>query len=179
MRKLVVAGVVSLGLILVAGSQAVAQQNPVHWVFTDLEVNDGGSAQYDSPTAIEPTWPLYNFTYSITKVEIWLGLGWLDITSQVPPADRTGSGTQTGPCPIEIINEHVEGEALGLTASADVHGWVDAGGTGHVAIENASLAGFAKARMSGEIDAEGVVPEPTSMLLLACGATVALARRRR
>ena len=41
------------------------------------------------------------------------------------------------------------------------------------------IAGFAQARMSGEIDAEGVVPEPTSMLLLACGATVALARRRR
>ena len=160
MRKLVAAGLISLGLILAAGPQAAAEQNPVHWTFTDLEVLDGQSASFATSTAIEPTCPLYDFDYSITKVEVWLWLGWLDITDEVPLEDRTGSGTQAGPCPIEIMNEHVEGSGAGVTASADVHAYVDASGFGHVEITNPDLGGLSKARISAVIDVEGASPEP-------------------
>jgi hypothetical protein len=55
-----------------AGQEAL---NPtVEWTFTDLTVGDGATALWVSPTVIDPNFPLYDYTYEITKTEVYLDI---------------------------------------------------------------------------------------------------------
>jgi len=112
--------------------------NPtVEWTFTDPTVDDEGTALWVSPTAIDPNFPLYDYTYEITKAEVYLDVplvgGWYEITGQIPEEDRTGSETLDRSWPIYITEEHFEYEGV---ASADIKVHADADGS----VDSADLA---------------------------------------
>jgi hypothetical protein len=118
-----------------AGQEAL---NPtVEWTFTNLTVDDGATALWVSPTIIDPNFPLYDYTYEITKTEVYLDVPlvgeWYEITDQIPEDDRTGSETLDRSWPRYITDEHFEYEGVAL---ADVKVHVDADGS----VDSANLA---------------------------------------
>lgn len=109
-RSLLTASLVA-GLALIApGSSAWAGGESETWFFD--ETTTGEDISWVSPTGINPNAPLYEAEYIITLVEIhveWLGIpfGPIDVTDQIPPENRAGSGSSSGPAPITLINQSI------------------------------------------------------------------------
>jgi len=115
-----------------------------HWDF-DLETS-GQDVYWTSPTAVDNDKPLYDATYTITLVEVWVSFwgipfGPFDITDEIPPEYLSNSDTYEGPPPIIILHETLvypeppEEPAV----EADVHIEIDAAGYGQMSITNVYL----------------------------------------
>ncbi|MHC4416697.1 MAG: hypothetical protein ACYS0G_15615 [Planctomycetota bacterium] len=73
------------------------------------ETTTGQDVFWSSPTSVNPIAALYVSAYELTLVEVdvtWLGLPFnnIDVTEQVPPDLRAGSGADPGPAPLELFN---------------------------------------------------------------------------
>lgn len=138
-RRVVAAAVV--GSLLFT---TVAVADTVHWDF-DLETS-GQDVYWTSLTAVDNEKPLYDATYAITLVEIWVSyltipFGPFDITDEIPPEYLSNSDTYEGPPPIIILHETLAYPVPPEEPSvaADVHIEVDAAGYGQMSITNVYL----------------------------------------
>ncbi len=146
------------GVCLLLAVTAVQAASSVTWTVTDLTTT-GGNVYWTSPTAIDPGHVDYNYTFNITQVEakVFL-LGWLDVTGQLPSESLTGSGTASGPCPIELFNDSFSEPGV---IDATVHAYADVNGFGHMDMTNISLGSYSGVnieglRLSGTLQVEGV-----------------------
>ena len=99
--------------------QAVA--DTTHWEFS--ENSNGNEIHWVSPTSVDANADQYEYQYEITYVAvdvIFLGtvIGPNDVTDQIDPALRFGTGIEPGPTPIVFIDEP-------LAADADTDGDID------------------------------------------------------
>jgi hypothetical protein len=135
-------GGVMLALFLLLANAASADTEI--WDF-DLETS-GEDVFWTSPTAACNVAPLYDAAYEVTLVEVtvsYLGIpfGPFDITDQIPPEQRSGSGTFAGPPPFVVMDEHIRFPAPPepVTFEADVLIEVDGDGYGQGSITNVTL----------------------------------------
>jgi len=136
--------------LLIALPQAKAD-NPVNWSFTNLTTSPlpsdtPGDLLWDSPTSIDTGWPQYNYSYEITKLEAYVyifGWGWLDVTGNIPPEYRSGSGIQIGSPPWVLADqlfEYPEGSGSAISAQVNIN--VDASGQGHLSVTDIFLGEY-------------------------------------
>jgi len=171
-----------VGAALLGISSPALAVNPFVWNFSET-VAHGGTAHVISPDQIdlsagpgEPPYDVFNYTYQITKVEGHGILGWMDLTSLLPPEDLAGSDTVLGIPPVVIIDESLAEPTFG--ASADVYAYIDVFGYGHLELSNINLAVFDQARVTGVMNVEAV-PEPISICLMGISGLVLICRRQR
>jgi len=128
-------------LVLFAGA---ARADTETWDF-DLQTS-GEDVFWTSPTAVCNVAPEYDAAYEITLVEVtvsYLGIpfGPFDVTDQIPPELRSGSGTFEGPPPFVVMDAHIRfpDPPEPVTLEADVRIEVDADGYGHASATNITL----------------------------------------
>ena len=165
-------------------AHAAVPINPVNWSF-DVTTT-GADVFWTSPNDIEPDWPQYDYAYEITG--LWGNFnifGDVSLIDLLPEADRTGSGSGAGPCPIVLADDSFTyPDTAPYQVAADIYMHVDANGTCHVDVTGVVLGSVPifgqlnSVRVAGDVDVTGV-PEPMSILLLACGALGFVARRRK
>jgi hypothetical protein len=149
-------------VLAVTVSPALASP-PVHWSFTEQAAHDGGSMYWTSSTPVDPTFPQYQYSYTLSKVEAKLGL-WMNVTNQIPAEFRTGGGTLDGPCPIVLSSQRIDTDL----AKADFNMSIDSNGFGHISLTNVALSGITDIRITGTMDVLGI-PEPMTIVLLGLG----------
>ena len=96
--------------VLLIGRAALAGGGGETWFFD--ETTTGEDILWTSPTAVDPDAPLYHAEYEITLVEIyveWLGIpfGPIDVTDEISPEARTGTGSAPGPAPVTILDQYI------------------------------------------------------------------------
>lgn len=77
------------------------------WSFD--ETTTGQDVFWSSPSSVNPAAGLFVSGFELTLVEVdvtWIGIPFnnIDVTEQVPPDLRTGSGAAPGPAPLELFN---------------------------------------------------------------------------
>lgn len=102
---LCVSAVLLLGRVVAAGGGGGET-----WFFD--ETTAGQDILWTSPAAVDPGAAVYSAEYEITLVEIhaeWLGIpfGPIDLTDQIPPEARTGTGEACGPAPVTILDQYI------------------------------------------------------------------------
>ena len=85
-----------------------------HWEFSAS--TGGEDVHWMSPTAVDPIADQYEYTYEITYVGVdvvFLGviIGPNDVTNDIDPELRFGTGIESGPTPIVLMNEPLEADA--------------------------------------------------------------------
>lgn len=107
------------------------------WLFD--ETTTGEDVSWTSPTAVDPSAPLYEGQVLISLVEVdvtWLGIPFnnVDVTGQVPPDLLGFSAYQPGPAPLVLSSSPLEypgpPDPPCLAALLDVE--LDAAGLGHL-----------------------------------------------
>ena len=103
-------GISCVSAVLLLGSVAFAGGGGETWFF-DVATT-GQDILWTSPAAVDPDATLYSAEYEITLVEIhveWLGIpfGPINVTEQIPPEARTGTGEAPGPAPVSILDQHI------------------------------------------------------------------------
>lgn len=181
----------ALALTLTVLSSAALAANPVNWSFSNLVAFNGQPAHWDSGTSYIDDMPLYNYTFTITKLEVGvdvLGMGnpdlytYFDVT---PDPDPTSSGQAAGGLPTIFTNDHYDQTAGEMNVQADVIAGLTDLGQGYVDVENLVITGqfggfdVESLRLSGTLDATGVVPEPCTMALLGVAGVGLVVRKRR
>jgi len=91
----------------VACGPAWAGADSALWSFD--ETTTGQDVFWSSPTSVIPAAALYVSGYELTLVEVdvtWIGLPFndIDVTDQVPPDLRMGTGADPGPAPVDLFN---------------------------------------------------------------------------
>ena len=86
-----------------------------HWEF--YASTGGEDVYWVSPTAVDPNAYQYEYTYEITYVAvdiIFLGqvIGPNDVTNDIDPKLRIGTGIENGPTPIILMDEPLEADAI-------------------------------------------------------------------
>ncbi len=102
--------ILCLAAVLLLGRAAVAGVGGEIWFFD--ETTTGQDILWTSPTAVYPDAPLYHAEYEITLLEIhveWLGIpfGPFDVTDEIPPEARSGTGEAPGPTPVTILDQYL------------------------------------------------------------------------
>lgn len=175
----------ALGMMgcLWAGGTQVYAENPANWNF-DVTTT-GQDVSWTSSTAVDTTYPLYDYTYQITTLEADLQLlGWTDLIPYVGSENLSGSGQEAGPPPVDLANDFFSYPDIPpYNVAANVHIYVDASGYGHVDMTNIALGEFLGLNIdavhaAGTMNVTGV-PEPVSLVLLGGGMLGLLSRRRR
>jgi hypothetical protein len=97
----------ALGWAAAASAPACGSADSAFWSFD--ETTTGQDVFWSSPTSVNPIAVLYVSGYELTLVEVdvtWIGIPFnnIDVTEQVPPELRTGSGADAGPAPLELFN---------------------------------------------------------------------------
>ncbi|MHC4217700.1 MAG: hypothetical protein ACYSU7_04505 [Planctomycetota bacterium] len=90
-----------------AAEPALAGADSALWSFD--ETTTGQDVFWISPTSVNPAAALYVSGFELTLVEVdvtWIGIPFnnIDVTEQVPPDLRTGSGADPGPAPVALFN---------------------------------------------------------------------------
>jgi hypothetical protein len=164
MRNLSILALVVV-VCLLAAVAIVQAANPVTWVIDDLTTT-GGDVFWTSPTFVDPIHTSYNYTYNITKVEAKSLFIWVDVTGSLDPNSLIGSGTEPGPCPIEMYNEAFSEPGV---LDATVHAYADSSGYGHMNMTGISFGSYgglpiSGLRISASIEVEGnTPPEPPAV----------------
>jgi hypothetical protein len=137
-----VATAVVFGLLGV--SLSTAAQTRVQWNW--LLDTRGQDVTWRSSTPVDTRGAEYDAVYEITKLEIWVrwsffDFGPFDVTDQIPPEDRSGSGTLDGPPPVTIFDGRVEYPPPPdpPAFAADVKIDLDANGYGNASLRNVVL----------------------------------------
>lgn len=107
MRKL---RIFCVSAVLLLGRAALAGGGDETWFFD--ETTTGQDILWTSPTTVDPGAPLYHAEYEITLVEIyveWLGIpfGPFDVTDEISPEARAGTGDAPGPAPVTILDQYI------------------------------------------------------------------------
>jgi hypothetical protein len=127
-----------LALSLVA--TATARAGGVSWLFD--ESTDGEDIFWTSPTAVETDAPRYDLGYELTLIEVtvrYLIFDFdIDVTDQVPPELRMGSGIVDGPPPIVLFQGMIDfpGPPDPPAFAADLDLRIDGDGFGRLALTN-------------------------------------------
>lgn len=147
------------------------------WTF-DLETT-GNDVSYVSPTSVDPSAPLYAYSFVVSTIEVdvsYLIFDFtVDVTEDVPLEDRSGAGTVAGPAPITFFNGTVvfpePPEPPSVAATLDFG--LNAGGFGFANATNVTLGeaqvdlgdpfgvvtvDIEAIRLGGEITIDPVVP---------------------
>lgn len=103
-------GILCVLAVLLLGRVAVAGGDGETWYFD--ATTTGQDILWTSVTAVDPKAPHYHAEYEITLLEIhvvWLGIpfGPIDVTDQIPPEVRTGTGDVPGPAPVTIFDQSI------------------------------------------------------------------------
>jgi uncharacterized protein (DUF2141 family) len=142
----------------------------VTWTFSNVQVQDGGSAFWVSASPISTAGTQYDYTYTITKIEASMTtLSWINVTNFFDSSYLSGSGTKESSVPFDVMNQTMAGSSGSYGASADVHVYVDAGGYLHVDVTNFDLnfLTYKYVRISGSVTATAsVVQTSTSSPML-------------
>lgn len=133
---------VIFGLLGVNLSTAAETQVRWNWLLDTR----GQDVTWRSPTPVDTRGAEYDGVYEISKLEIWVrwsffDFGPFDVTDQIPPEDRSGSGTTDGPPPLTIFNGRVEYPPPPdpPAFAADVNIYLDANGYGYISLRNVVL----------------------------------------
>lgn len=133
---------VVLGLLGV--ELATAAETRVTWNW--LLDTRGEDVAWRSPTPVDTRGAEYDASYEITRLEIWVrwsffDFGPFDVTDEIPPEDRSGSGTTDGPPPVTIFEGRVEypppPDPPAFAADVNIH--LDAEGYGNASLRNVEL----------------------------------------
>jgi hypothetical protein len=100
--------------LLVLSATTSAFAGTTHWEFSAS--TGGEDIHWTSPTSIDPNADQYEYTYEITYVGvdiIFLGqvIGPNDVTNDIDPELRFGTGIVDGPTPFVFMNEPLEADA--------------------------------------------------------------------
>ena len=172
-------------IVLSTGPSAVAE-NPANWNF--LVETTGSDTQWDSPTQVDTGFPFYKIDFEVTELKALFGPAALNLFAVgVDPDDYKGSAIVPGPLPIVILSDAITNDDNDDDVDdtvIDVALWIDGAGQGHLGLSNVLLGPFngnqvSGFRMGGTFNIEGIVPEPTSLVLLSCGGLATLLTRRR
>jgi hypothetical protein len=106
----------------------------------------GEDVAWRSPTPVDTRGAEYDAAYEITRLEIWVrwsffDFGPFDVTDDIPPENRSGSGTTDGPPPVTIFDGRVEypppPDPPAFAADVNIH--LDADGYGNASLRNVVL----------------------------------------
>lgn len=123
---------------------ASAMAGVTNWTF-DI-ATEGEDVVWTSPTAVDPSAPLYDITATLTLIEVevvYLGLpfGPIDVTNEIPKENRTIADIVQGPCPIVFLSDTIvypeppEPPAI----EGDLEIGIDASGFGYASFTNVTL----------------------------------------
>ena len=122
-----------------------ATAQSVHWEFS--ESTGGENVFWVSSTAVDPNADQYDYVYDITYIAVdvvFLGIvyGPVDVTNDIDPDLRHGSGNGDGPAPIVIMNDSIAADADDdgdIDVAADLFMQLNAEGFGQFDITNVYL----------------------------------------
>jgi len=159
------------------GSTAKAD-NPVTWHFS--LVTYGQDVDWYSNTNIDPGYPQYNYVWELTAADLVVGgTRPVDIYPDMPPGDKSGSGSVGGIPFVDELILHIDYQEI----TADFYVTVNTGGFGEVSMRNITLGthspygAVTRACFEGDITITAV-PEPATIALLALGGLALLRKRR-
>ena len=130
-------------LAFVAGWSADAGAGEV-WMF-DFTTT-GQDVSWMSPTSVDPAAAEYSMGYDLTLIEVDVQWGIftiddIDVTDQVPVADRSGQAQVLGPAPVTFVANSVvfPDPPAAPSVAADLTIGIDAGGFGTASATNVTL----------------------------------------
>ncbi len=137
--------VIRVIVVLGAAAAAFAGADSALWSF-DLTTT-GGDVSWVSPTSVNPNAAVYRSEYEITLVEVdvtWFGIPFnnIDVTDQLSPEVRMGTGAALGPAPLLLYDNAVEfpGPPAPPCLAAQLTILLDAQGFGHFNATSVTLS---------------------------------------
>jgi len=131
--------------VLIATISLPVFADTTHWEFSAS--TGGEDVHWVSPTGVDPNAYQYEYTYEITYVAvdiIFLGavIGPNDVTNDIDPDLRFGTGIENGPVPIVLMDEPLQADAdsdgdVDVTAHFFMH--INGKGFGQYDITNVTL----------------------------------------
>ena len=126
---------------------APANAIPITWNF-DIATT-GQSVTWNSPTAVDPASPEYDYTYTVTRVDATVQYSifpptTIDVTSQIPPEFLSSGGTLAGPPPITLVDQSLQFPLppQPIAIAGHVTTTIDAAGFGHVSITDVQFGTY-------------------------------------
>ncbi|MBC8522613.1 hypothetical protein H8D29_01670 [PVC group bacterium] len=116
-----------------------------NWTFSTS--TGGEDVNWVSATSVDPNADQYDYTYEITYVAvdvIFAGqvIGPNDVTNDIDPAQRFGTGIVIGPAPVILMDQPIASDADGdgtIDVSADMYMQINTGGFGQFDVTNVFL----------------------------------------
>ena len=145
--------VIILAIAGCIGIEAFGQGiNPVSW---NVSLTSYGSNVYYNPTSsiLDNSYRVYDYHVEITKVEVKILFGWIDVTQTVG-GPFVSSGQDTDGLPTVVLSNTYGSSSYNV--SADVLIWASEDGYGHATISNVSLGITQGIRASGTVTLQGI-----------------------